>query len=249
MGQFSGQPPPPVVPTDSIRVYRIPGLHAIQRAEIVSLPLVLEGTVEVAMVYRVPGMFAIESRVMPGQELSLVQQLPQPVLVGGGTGPLTAILSYRVTGDSRSPLAGTLPAGSVRIYGPAAPAGLALLAEARVIEPSTGRQVDLVTGPTTSVTATRTVSPAIVVQDTVVTESGSRTVRATAALYDQTIRLRNRTGSAVMVEIVEQRSDSLTAVSSSVTPEQLGPGTVRFTVSLPPRGEVQFRARLRVPVS
>ena len=118
-----------------------------------------------------------------------------------------------------------------------------------MVEPSTGRQVDLVTGPTTNVTATRTVSPATVVQDTVVTESGSRTVRATAALYDQTIRLRNRTGSAVTVEIVEQRSDSLTAVSSSVKADQIGPGTVRFTVNLPPRGEVQFRARLRVPVS
>lgn len=249
MGQFQGQPPPPVVPTDSIRIHRIAGRHALQRSEIVSLPLVAEGMVEVAKVYRVSGMFALESRAIQGQELSVAQQLPQPVVVGGMAGPLTATLSYRVTGDARSPLAGPLPPGTARIFGPATGGGIGLLAEARVLEPSPGRVLDLVAGPTTDVAASRTTSPAVVEQDTVVTESGSRTVRATAAIYDETIRFRNRTSSAATVEIVEQRGDSLTVVSSSVMPERLAPGTVRFTVNLPPRGDVLFRARLRVPVS
>ncbi|HEY9517918.1 MAG TPA: hypothetical protein VIQ98_01610 [Gemmatimonadales bacterium] len=249
MGQFQGQPPPPVVPTDSIRIHRIPGRHALRRSEIVNLPLVAEGTVEVARVYRIPGMFAVESRAIQGQEQTLVQPIPQPIPGAGGTVAVSASLSYRVTGDVRSPLAAPLPSGTARIFGPAGGGGLVLLAEARVLEPSPGRLLDLVAGPTTDVAASRTTSPASVEQDTVVTESGSRTVRATAAMYDETIRLRNRTGSAVTVEIVEQRSDSLTVVSSSVMAERLAPGTVRFTVSLPPRGEVLFRARLRVPVS
>lgn len=249
MGQFQGQPAPAIVPTDSIRIHRIPGRHALQRSEIVNLPLVAEGTVEVAKIYRVAGMFAVESRAIQGQEPTLVQQIPQPILGAGGTVAVSASLSYRVTGDARSPLAVPLPPGTARVFGPAAGGGLVLLAEARVLEPSPGRLLDLVAGPTTDVAASRTTSPASVEQDTVVTESGSRTVRATAAIYDETIRLRNRTGSAVTVEIVEQRSDSLTVVSSSVMPERLAPGTVRFTVSLPPRGDVLFRARLRVPVS
>ena len=249
MGQFQGQPAPAVVPTDSIRIHRIPGRHALHRSEIVNLPLIPEGVVQVARVYRVPGMFALESRAIQGQEQTLVQLVPQPILGGGGTVTVSASLSYRVTGDARSPLDGPLPAGTARVFGPAASGGLVLLAEARVLEPSPGRLLDLVAGPTTDVAASRTTTPATVEQDTVVTESGSRTVRATAAIYEETVRLRNRTGSAVTVEIVEQRSDSLTVVSSSVTPERLAPGTVRFAVELPPRGEVLFRARLRVPVS
>jgi hypothetical protein len=249
MGQFSGQPPPPVLPTDSIRIHRIAGRHALQRSEIVNLPLVPEGVVEVAKVYRVSGMFALESWAMPGQEQTVVQQVRQPILGAGGSVAVTASLSYRLTGDARSPLAGPLPPGTARIYGAAGSGGLVLLAEARVLDPSPGRRLDLVAGPTTDVAATRTTSPAMVEQDTVVTESGSRTVRATAAIYDETIRLRNRTGSALSVEIVEHRSDSLTVVSSSVMPERLAPGAVRFMIALPPGGEVLFRARLRVPVS
>lgn len=237
MGQYSPQPPPPVVPTDSMRVYAIAGRHALRRAEIASLPLVPEGAVQVTRVYSVPGIFG-------GQ-----QPPPQGARISIGSTPLVASLRYRLTGDARSPLAGPLPSGTARIYGPASSSGLALLAEANVLEPSPGRQLDLVTGPTTDVAATRTVFESTVQQDTLVTTGGSRTVRATATLFDESIRLQNRTDSAVVVEIIEQRNEAWTVVSSSVAPEPLARGTMRFRVTLPPRGDALFVARMRVPVA
>jgi len=236
MGQYSNQPAPPVVPIDPIRVYAIAGRHPLRRAEIVNLPLVAEGTVQVARVYTVPGVFGVQPPLPMGTRAFLAST------------PLVTSLRYRVTGDNRSPLAGPLPAGTARIYGPATPSGLLLLAEANVLDPSPGRVMDLVVGPTTEVSATRTIFESSLQQDTVVTESGSKTVRATATIVDEAIRLQNKTDEMAVVEILEQRDQAFAVLASSVPAEALSPGTVRFRVTLPPRGMVLFTTRMRVPV-
>jgi hypothetical protein len=249
LGTFNQQAPPAAPPADSIRVYPVVGRHPLRRGEVVNLPLVAGGAVQVARVYVVPGIFAPP----PSQPLQSVTQDYQPAVpstrMSMGPNPLMPSLRYRLTGDARSPLAGALPSGIARIYGPAGASGTMLLAEANVPNPSPGGLLELVAGPTTDIVANRIAYESLVEQDTLVTESGSKTVRAIATVYRESVRLQNRTAADVVVEILEQRGESFTVLSSSVRPEPLASGGVRFQVTVPARGEALFTARLRVPVS
>ena len=225
--------PPPASPPDSIRTYRIPGRYPINPSEIASLPLMADGVVDVVRVLSVPGILV--SGPLSGR-------------ISGGSAPIAVSVLYHLSGDAGSPLAGPLPSGTARIYGSIGMAATTLVAEAVVPDPSSGGRLDLVAGPTNEVVAIRTLYEGNPEQDTVVSQSGSRTVRALATVYDETIRLQNRTDSTRVVEIVERSSKPWRVVASSVPPEALAPGAMRFRIPLPPRGEVAFSARLRVPV-
>jgi hypothetical protein len=222
------------VAADSIRSYRLAGRHAIHPSEIASLPLMADGMVDVVRVISVPG---------------ILSGTPPVGRFSGGSAPLAASVLYHLSGAAGSGLIGRLPSGTARVYGVVGAGSSALVAEAVVPEPSVGGRLDLSAGPTGEVLATRTMWEGVPEQDTVVSASGSRTVRAVATLFDEAVRLQNRTDSAVVVEVVESRSGAWSVVSSSVPPEALAQGGMRFRIALPPRGSAVFTARLRVPVS
>ena len=108
--------------------------------------------------------------------------------------------------------------------------------------------LEIVAGASSDIMATRTIHQGTPVQDTVVSPSGSRTVRAIATIFEHAVVLRNLTDTAQVAEIVERRPEGWTVLSSSVRAEPLGQGAVRFRIPLPSQGVVVFRARMRVPV-
>jgi hypothetical protein len=125
---------------------------------------------------------------------------------------------------------------------------MALAAEATVPGTDRGGPLYLEVGGTTDLAATRIAIQGTQEIDTTVSATGSRTVRTVAMVVDHTVRLQNRTDSTLVVEIVEQRDRPWTVVSSSVPEQRIAPGTIRFQVTLRPRAEQVFTARMRVPV-
>ena len=125
----------------------------------------------------------------------------------------------------------------------------AMLAEGELVASGdAGGSLEVIAGVPPEVYATRTVHQGTAVHDTVVSGTGSRTVRTVATIFDQVVRLENVSDSVQAVEIVERRREGWTVLSSSVPGEPVGRGVVRFRIALPPRETVTFTARLRVPV-
>jgi hypothetical protein len=220
---------------DSVFLYRVPGRHTIRPGEQTTLPLFSGTPVEVTRVLSVAGMLSVFG---PGQS----------VRVAAGVTRVPTESRYRVTRAAGSARADALPRGVGRVYRRFGPAGLTLIGGAVVARAAPGEPMEFAAGPSGDVVATRTTQESRPLVDTVMSVSGSRTVRTIASLLDQAIRLQNRTDSAVVVEVTEQRWEPWSVESSSVPPERIGPASVRFRIVVRPRGEETFTARFRVPV-
>jgi hypothetical protein len=230
-GQGAGGGPSP----DTVRVYRLPGRHSVHPTEVASIPLLPESPVQVTRVLSVPG-------VLPGGSL------PVQGLFGREAAPVGATVRYRIERAGGAGFGGALPGGSARIYRSVGGSGMALAAEATVSGTDRGGPLYFEAGVSTELAATRIALLATQEIDTTVSATGSRTVRTVAMVIDHTVRLQNRTDSTLVVEIPEQRDGAWTVVSSSVPAQPVAPGMVRFQVTLRPRAETLFTARMRVPV-
>jgi len=219
---------------DSLRLFPVAGRHTIRPYEVTFLPFFAEMRVEASRVITLPG-------VLPAQPIGSPS--------GRTAVPVVATVRYRIARIPRSPLAGALPGGIARIFSPLGGAGRMLAAEAVVAPADSGAPLELVAGPSSEVVATRTLFESSPVVDTTISATGSRTVRTVATLFDHAMRLQNRTDSTIVIEIVERREEPWSVVASSVPAEPLAPGAVRFRITLRPRAEQTFTARMRVPVS
>jgi hypothetical protein len=201
---------------------------------VTSLLLIPESDVTVERVFRLPGI--LDARAVP---------MP----FSGAPLSLTPIVRYLIP-SATGPLARPLPRGTARVFR-AIGTDHVMVAEGEVLPTGDGDGgwLEVVAGASSDILATRTVHAGTAVQDTVVSPSGSRTVRAVATIFDHEILIRNLTDTAQVAEIVERRPEGWSVISSSVRAEPLGRGTVRFRVPLPARGEAVFRARMRVPVA
>jgi len=166
----------------------------------------------------------------------------------GGPLSLTPVVRYLIP-RAAGPLAGALPRGTARIFR-ALGGDHVMVAEGEVLPTGDGEggSLEIVAGASSDVMATRTVHAGTPVQDTVVSSSGSRTVRAVATIFEHEVLLRNLTDTAQVAEIIERRPEGWSVLSSSVRAEPLGQGAVRFRIPLPSRGTAVFRTRMRIPV-
>jgi hypothetical protein len=220
---------------DTVRIYRLPGRHPLRPAEVASLPLLPETAVQVTRVLSVPGVLTAMSQ----------QQQGYP---GREPATINAVVRYRIEPAGGGGFGGALPGGSARIYRAMGGSGMGLAAEATVSGADRDGPLYFEAGATSELAATRMALLTTQEIDTTVSATGSRTVRTVAMVVDHTVRLQNRTDSTVVVEIVEQRDRPWTVVSSSVPEQRIAPGTIRFQVTLRPRAEQVFTARMRVPV-
>ena len=225
----------PVLPAWAapFRLHRVPGSHSIRAGEVRNLSLIPASEVTVERVFRLPGI--LDARGLP-------------VPFSGGPLSLAPVVRYLIP-RAAGPLAGALPRGTARIFR-AIGEDHVMVAEGEVLptDDGEGGSLEIVAGASSDVMATRTIHAGTPVQDTVVSSSGSRTVRAVATIFEHEVVLRNLTDTAQMAEIIERRPEGWSVLSSSVRAEPLGHGAVRFRIPLPPRGAAVFRARMRVPV-
>jgi hypothetical protein len=215
------------------RLHRIPGRHSIRAGEVSTLSLMPVSGITVERVFRLPG---------------ILDARPQPVPFSGGAQSLTPIVRYLIP-RTPGPLSGALPPGTARIYRPVG-TEYAMVAEGEVLaaDGDSGGWLEVVAGASSDIMATRTIHQGTPVQDTVVSSSGSRTVRAVATIFEHGVVLRNLTDTTQIAEIVERRTEGWSVLSSSVPAEPLGEGAMRFRIMLPARGMAVFRAQMRVPV-
>jgi hypothetical protein len=224
----------PVLPAWAapFRLHRVPGSHSIRAGEVRNLSLIPASEVTVERVFRLPGI--LDARGLP-------------VPFSGGPLSLSPVVRYLIP-RAAGPLARALPRGTARIFR-AIGEDHVMVAEGEVLPTDDGEgSLEIVAGGSSDVMATRTIHAGTPVQDTVVSPSGSRTVRAVATIFEHEVVLRNLTDTAQVAEIIERRPEGWSVLSSSVRAEPLGPGAVRFRIPLPSRGAAVFRARMRVPV-
>jgi len=215
------------------RIHSIPGRHLLRPGYTSNLPLMPSLDVSVERVVRVPGL--LDNAMTLGQ-------------VSGGGNILVPSVRYVISRPPGSAFGGNPPRGSVRVYRRIGP-DHAMLAEGELVAAEdAGGSLEVIAGVPPEVYATRTVHQGTAVHDTVVSGTGSRTVRTVATIFDHAVRLENVSDSLQAVEIVERRREGWTVLSSSVPGEPVARGVVRFRIALPAREMVTFTARLRVLV-
>jgi hypothetical protein len=226
---------PQVRPASSrpVRIHRIPGRFTLRPGYVESLPLVPSMDVPVERVVRVPGL--LDNTMLIGS-------------VSGGGNVLVPTVRYVIPRVPEARLAGGLPRGSARIYRRIGPDQVMVAEGELVADGDPDGPLELVAGASPDVYATRTLHLGVPVHDTVVSATGSRTVRAVATIFEHAVLLQNVSDTAQTVEIVERRRPGWSLLSSSVPGEPAGRGTVRFRIVLQPRETVTFTARMRVPV-
>lgn len=228
----AAQPAMPAASAMPFRLYRIPGSHSIRAGEVSNLSLIPASDVTVERVFRLPGI--LDARGVP-------------VPFSAGPQALTPLVRYLIP-RTPGPLAGPLPRGTARMFR-AIGTDHVMVAEGEVLPSDDGDALlEIAAGASSDIMATRTIHSGTPVQDTIVSPSGSRTVRAVATIFEHAVVLRNLTDTAQVAEIVERRPEGWTVLSSSVRAESMGQGIVRFRIPLPSRRTTVFRAQMRVPV-
>jgi hypothetical protein len=133
-----------------------------------------------------------------------------------------------------------LPGGVARMFEQDSAGRLQLVGEAGSGHTAAGEDLKLSAGTAFDLTARRVQTSYVTQRDS--TKPSPRTI----ALADYRVTIANATGSAVTVDVMEDRAGEWSVVSSSVPAEKLSSTRSRFRVQVPARGSAQVTYRLRV---
>lgn len=229
-GATNAMPAPrsPIERVGEAHTYSLPGRHTLLPGATSLLPLFEPATVRVERTYVLPGKLPDRGDAFPSQRPE--ENLQAVVLYSLARPPALAALP--------------LPPGILRIYEPDSEARPTLVAVSAIDGPAPGQPVRLVAGPAYGIAISRIDRDAGVVQDTL--RNPFRVVQ-TARLITYELVLRNTSDATVTVDVVERRSAPWSVVSSSVEPEALDKGEVRFRVRVAPRQQEALTYRVLIP--